>query len=151
MHLAVCLLRLCHHTLHILHEIWGRHHAATHGLRSEVLSTCVSMRAQRILNKDLSSVPVLEANLCFGLTPLGAYGQSGSSGVITPRQQQQGFAALRERMEIISPADIKLVKFLGAGGYGEVSSKARVCWTHALQSEDISTTGSGAIPTLHDM
>ena len=50
--------------------------------------------------------------------------QSGSSGAVTPRTQQQGFAALRERMEIISPADIKLVKFLGAGGYGEVSGSS---------------------------
>jgi hypothetical protein len=27
---------------------------------------------------------------------------------------------IAERMEIISPTDIELVKFLGAGGYGEV-------------------------------
>ncbi len=43
-------------------------------------------------------------------------------------------------MEIISPADIKLVKFLGAGGYGEVSSKACNCCTHMLQFDHMSAS-----------
>ncbi|KAK9820412.1 hypothetical protein WJX72_010037 [[Myrmecia] bisecta] len=42
-------------------------------------------------------------------------GQASSSG--TPRYDLEEIA---ERMEVISPADVQLVKFLGSGGYGEV-------------------------------
>lgn len=88
-------------------------------------------------------------DLTHGRVLAGAYGQSGSSGVNTPRQQQQGFAALRERMEIISPADIKLVKFLGAGGYGEVSTencdRSPMCREANAVLHDLVITGTSAV------
>ena len=61
--------------------------------------------------------------LCPYAGPFGV--TSGSSGLGTPRNI--GFQALAERMEIISPQDIQLVRFLGAGGYGEVRPVFLAC------------------------
>lgn len=47
-------------------------------------------------------------------------GGGGSWAGGAAKSQHPGYADLAQRMEIIAPSEIQLVKFLGAGGYGEV-------------------------------
>lgn len=55
--------------------------------------------------------------------------------------QQAMFQDMAGRMEIISPGDVTLVKFLGSGGYGEVMP-TEVCVSSALPCLLISTRGA---------
>ena len=62
--------------------------------------------------------------------------------------KKRGLEDIAERMEVISPEDVSLVKFIGSGGYGEVylgkwhSSEAAIkCLNTSLFT---STSDSGA-------
>ncbi len=75
----------------------------------------------------------------------------------------QGFEALAERMEVIKPDEIQLVKFLGAGGYGGASRSPacrqwhwyRLCPARKLLLQrfqnllaSMSGHGAGSLPQL---
>lgn len=55
-----------------------------------------------------------------GTVAAGSVGGASASSATaaSPRPHPQGFEALADRMEVIRPEEIQLVKFLGAGGYG---------------------------------
>ena len=55
----------------------------------------------------------------------------------TAKYQHPGYADLAQRMEIIAPTEIQLIKFLGAGGYGEVRLASSALWFRGVGTLNI--------------